>query len=212
MLVFLRQALLYAAVLILPATLSLSACAQETTVRADLYDCEGCAGVYERESENLTATTEMASKTEPGERLVIRGQVFKVDRITPAAGVILYFYQTNHEGIYANGSSETQWSRRHGRIRGWLKTDKNGHYEIRTIKPAPYPNAAMPAHIHPTILEPGKPPYWIDDIVFAGEFGVTKAYKARMSLRGGDGIVQLRRSATGDWAGKRDIYLEPHPK
>jgi protocatechuate 3,4-dioxygenase, beta subunit len=68
----------------------------------------------------------------------------------------------------------------------------------------------MPAHVHLFVGEPGRRPYWIDDVVFAGEFGVTPAYRARAENRGGDGIVTLARQ-DGVLLARRDILLEPHP-
>ena len=184
---------------------------QSTAARADLYDCEGCEGALERDAATLTASARMAPAGEPGEPLVVTGTVFKSDGVTPASDVVLYAYQTNAEGLYANGSDESVWSRRHGRLRGWVRTGADGQYRFDTIKPAPYPDATMPAHIHFTVLEPGRPPYWIDDIVFDGEFGVTDAYRSSMTNKGGNGIVPVETSASGSHV-TRDIVLERHPE
>ncbi len=154
----------------------------------------------------------MAAGGEPGERMRIEGVVLGTDARTPATGVIVYAYQTNADGLYANGSPETEWSRRHGRLRGWAKTDSRGRYAFDTIKPAPYPGQTMPAHVHLTIVEPGRRGYYIDDIVFDGEFGVTQSYREKQELRGGSGILTLRRSGDGRWLAIRDIVLERHLK
>jgi protocatechuate 3,4-dioxygenase beta subunit len=37
---------------------------------------------------------------------------------------------------------------RHARLSGYLKTDKEGKFELHTIKPAGYPKSDLPAHIH----------------------------------------------------------------
>lgn len=141
----------------------------------------------------------------------IEGRVMQADGRTPAAGVVIYAHQTNAEGLYANGTDESEWSRRNGRLRGWVKTDAEGRYAFDTIKPAPYPDRTMPAHVHLMIGEPGRRPYYIDDIVFDGEFGVTPAYRKRQQLRGGSGIVSLKRGPDGRWIARRDIVLELHP-
>ena len=65
--------------------------------------------------------------------------------------------------------------------------------------------------MHLTVLEPGKDPYYIDDVVFAGEPGVDAAYRAERLNRGGPGIVQLRRDASGRWLAERNIILERRP-
>lgn len=170
--------------------------------------CEGCEAVWEREPAKLRPVLVLADQDEPGERLVVRGTVFHSDASTPARNVIVYAHHTNAAGRYANGSRESEWSRRHGRLRGWLMTGSDGRYEIQTIKPAPYPERASPAHIHLFILEPGKAdPYWIDDIVFAGEFGVTPEYRMTRANQGGPGIVQLAGRPVDGFEAVRDIVL-----
>ena len=188
------------------------AVAADAPADPQLYVCEGCQGIYERDPAALSNTSVMAAPDEPGEPLRLRGRVTAVDGVTPADGVIIYAYHTNSEGRYADGSPETEWSRRHGRLRGWVKTGSDGRYEFRTIKPAPYPNRTAPAHIHLTVLEPGRRPYWIDSVVFEGEFGVTDRYRSQRANRGGLGIISLERADTGEWLAVRDIVLERHPE
>ena len=178
--------------------------------RANLYQCEGCEGVLERPSATLPPHARMTPDGEPGEPMRIEGVVYQVDGTTPAANVVVYAYQTDSRGLYSRGTPETEWSRRHGLLRGWVKTGADGRYGFDTIKPGPYPNSTMPAHVHLTVLEPGRTAYYIDDIVFDGEFGVTEAYRARMEYRGGNGIVRLARDG-GTLVARRDIVLERHP-
>lgn len=181
------------------------------TARANLYQCEGCEGAAEANPATLTNAARIGPGIDTGEPLAVDGVVYQNDGKTPAAGVVVYAYQTNASGRYANGATTTVWSRRHGRLRGWVKTGADGRYHFDTIKPAPYPNDTIPAHIHLTVLEPGKRPYWIDDIVFDGEFGVTPAYRKAMVNQGGNGIVPVRRDASGKAVVVRDIILERHP-
>lgn len=179
--------------------------------RPDLYNCEGCEAVAEAPRGALPATLRLVSALDPGEPMLLSGRVLMPDGMTPAAGVTIYAHHTNADGLYANGSPETQWSRRHGRLRGWVQTGADGRYAFETIKPAPYPDRSMPAHVHLFIGEPGRRPYYIDDVVFAGEFRVDADYLRRQELRGGSGVVALRRTAGGGWLAHRDIVLEPHP-
>lgn len=179
--------------------------------RRDLYNCEGCEAVAERDPASLTWETRIAPPAEPGEPMRIEGRVFKADGHTPAPDVVIYAHQTNADGLYANGTNESEWSRRNGRLRGWVKTDAEGRYAFVTIKPAPYPDATMPAHVHLMVGEQGHRPYYIDDIVFDGEFGVTPTYRKQQELRGGSGIVRLERGADELWIARRDIVLEVHP-
>lgn len=178
--------------------------------RPDLYACEGCEGALERAPASLAPHAVIAPAGEAGERLRIEGQVLHSDRRTPAEGVVIYAYQTDEEGRYSRGSGSSEASQRHGLLRGWVRTGRDGRYSFDTIKPAPYPGDSIPAHIHLTVLEPGRRPYWIDDIVFDGEFGVTDAYRQARENRGGDGIVRLSRE-DGVLVARRNIILEPHP-
>ena len=180
-------------------------------VRADLYNCEGCEAVAETDPDSTSWLTTLAGPDEPGERMRLIGQVFAADGVTPAPGVIIYAHHTNAEGLYANGTPETIWSRRHGRLRGWVRTNGEGRFAFETIKPAPYPDMTMPAHVHLFVGEPGRRPYYIDDAVFDGEFGVDGTYRRRQELRGCSGIVRLTRAVDGVLEAVRDIRLEPHP-
>ncbi|WP_174475959.1 intradiol ring-cleavage dioxygenase [Myxococcus sp. CA033] len=180
-------------------------------VRAQLYACEGCEAVAERVPERLVPTVRLASAEEPGERMTLTGRVLSAQSREPVAGVVIYAHHTNAAGLYANGTRESEWSRRHGRLRGWARTGGDGVYTFETIKPAPYPNDTLPAHVHLFIGEPGRPAYHVDDVVFDGEFGVTPRYREKQELRGGSGIVKLSRTASGVWLARRDIVLERHP-
>ncbi len=192
--------------------LTVGACrAQGANARQNLYACEGCEAAEERLRSTLTWDVDIAHG-HPGEPLVLDGTVFQADGRTPASGVVIYMHQTNADGLYANGSSETESSRRHGRLRGWAVTDVQGRYRFATIKPAPYPDMTMPAHIHLYISEAGRRPYYVDDVVFDGEYKVDAAYRATQELRGGSGIVRLTRSDDGKTLrATRDITLERHP-
>lgn len=179
--------------------------------RADLYSCEGCEAAFERPFASLTSNVTIAGPREPGERMVLTGQVLTADGARPAANVIVYAHHTNVKGLYGGGFFGPKASDRHGRLRGWAKTDADGTYRFDTIKPAPYPDRSMPAHVHIYIGEAGKRAYYVDDVVFAGEFGVTPKYIADQQLRSGSGIVTLTRMGNGVLLARRDIRLERHP-
>lgn len=176
--------------------------------------CEGCEGLFE----GLPRTLDWQSTIAPhqsvsqqgtsGEALELRGVIYRRDGITPAPGVILYVYHTNAQGYYASKNATAGvWERRHGAWRGWMKTNAKGEYRFRTIKPAPYPNARIPAHIHPTIKEDGINEYYIDDFEFESDPLLTISERANRPKRGGSGIVTLTKGENGVWYGKRDIVL-----
>lgn len=176
--------------------------------RSDLYQCEGCEATTERSADGLGWRAALAPDGEPGERLVLSGRVLLPGGEAPASGVVLYFHQTNARGFYPAPAGATGWARRHGDLRGWLVTDAAGRYEIDTVRPAPYPGLDTPAHIHVFVKEPGRRPYYIDDVTFEGDPFLTSAYRQREEGRGGSGIVQLTRGSDGAWRGRRDVTLE----
>lgn len=178
--------------------------------RADLYDCEDCQVAAETDADGLSWRMALAGPDEPGEPMIARGVVYAADGVTPAPDVVIYVHQTNAEGRYADGD-DTLGGRRHGRLRGWVKTGADGAYEVATIKPGPYPGRDVPAHVHLYIWEPGRTPYWIDDVVFAGEFDPNNPYMRGQTGRGGLGVTALRQE--GDvLVAERNIVLEPHPE
>ncbi len=204
-----RNAMLGASLVVLGACASKAS--SETSPRADLYNCDGCEESFIDAPANLDWQSRIVSEGEPGERLVAEGRVFQPDGVTPAAGVVIFAHQTNAAGLYETDEPSATPAERERMIRGWIKTDALGRYRFETVKPGPYPTLTMPAHIHFYIAEPGRRTYYIDDIVFAGEFGVDADYRAAQELRGGSGITALAASDDGTLLGHRDIVLERHP-
>ncbi|MGD8867838.1 MAG: hypothetical protein PVI01_09410 [Gemmatimonadales bacterium] len=197
----------------LPKRLLICALLVPTTLaaqsRPDLYRCEGCEAIYEHSFDDLAWSTVIPPADEPGDRLVLSGRVYQADGVTPAPGVIVYVHHTNAEGIYPTRGDESGWGRRHGYLRGWVKSNERGEYRFETIRPAPYPGRDDPAHIHMTIKEPDRQEYWIDQVVFSDDPRVTDEYRAGRENRGGSGIVTPTRDASGTWIVRRDIVLEP---
>ncbi|MBL7748800.1 MAG: hypothetical protein JNM19_15290, partial [Chitinophagaceae bacterium] len=124
--------------------------------------CEGCEAIYESPVPfgQLNETDTLPGFEEAGPKLRISGTIFKADGKTPAPGVVLYIYHTNQQGNYVSKSGEG-WEKRHGYIRGWVKTNEKGEYSFYTLRPASYPNSKAAQHIHPVIKEPGISDYYI---------------------------------------------------
>jgi protocatechuate 3,4-dioxygenase beta subunit len=168
--------------------------------------CEGCEAVFEYGDRALTSDTILPDFNNPGSKLKLTGTIYEKDGRTPAVNVILYIYHTNQEGIYETRGDETGWARRHGYIRGWIKTDSDGKYTFYTLKPASYPGRSLPAHIHGTILEPNGYYYWIDSWHFKGDPLLKLEEESENSAYGGSGIVELKKE--GDLlVAHRDIIL-----
>ena len=169
--------------------------------------CDGCDIIYANMPQQLSWQTTIASAAEPGERMEISGIIYQADGRTPAPNVILYVYHTDAKGLYSPAPNEAGAARRHGHLRGWMKTNQRGEYKFTSIRPAPYPNSRGPAHIHPIVKEPDKNEYWIDEYLFDDDPAVTREPRPRVENRGGSGIIHLTRNSDGTWIGRRDIVL-----
>src|SRR5258708_39272775 len=76
-------------------------CAQSKKDRPVGGPCDACNEMFEGMPQNLSWETTLASADEPGERMLIRGTIFKSDGKTPAPNVILYVYHTDSKGLYS---------------------------------------------------------------------------------------------------------------
>lgn len=170
--------------------------------------CEGCEAVFEGLPTNLTAHSRIALADEPGQAMRIVGTVFGQDG-HPAPGVIVYAYHTDSLGIYPRAQrSQGQAGDRHGRLRGWAKTDGEGHYRFDTIRPAGYPDTDLPAHVHMHVIEVGCCTYYIDDILFEDDPRLTVEKRAQLITgRAGSGLVMPEADGDGTWNVIRDIFL-----
>lgn len=186
----------------------ISGCSQSAPSGDRIVDreCEDCELMYEGMPKQLSADTKLSPVDEPGEPMVISGTIFKKDGTTPAPGVILYVYHTDNKGNYSAAPNQKD-GKRHGHLRGWIKTNADGKYTITTIRPASYPNSKAPQHIHPIIKEPGVSHYWISEYLFDDDPNLTAEVRSKETQRGGDGIIRLTKDANGVWTGKRDIIL-----
>jgi protocatechuate 3,4-dioxygenase beta subunit len=168
--------------------------------------CEGCEAIFEFGERVLSDRDTLPAFMGSDEKLILTGTVYQQDGRTPAAGVIVYAYHTDTTGRYPKQGNEIGWGKRHGTLRGWARTGKDGRYTFHTTKPAAYPDGGEPAHIHITVKEPGLTAYFIDDVLFANDTLLTEAVRARQPERGASGIVSLRDEA-GVLIAERDIVL-----
>ena len=97
--------------------------------------------------------------------------------------------------MYPTNNTSKGWERRHGYLRGWIKTDSNGSYAFYTSRPASYPNTTIAQHIHITVKEPDKNEYYIADIYFKDDPNLTDNIRNRPQHRGGSGIVSLQNNS-----------------
>lgn len=158
-------------------------------------ECEEgyCELMYNGMPKEINAVDTSAGWYEKGQKLIVTGTVYQLDGKTPAPNVIIYYHHTDNDGYYSPRNDKAENQTRHGHIRGWIKTDNEGKYTIYTIRPAPYPNASEPAHIHWLIKEPDvKNEYWTDDLMFDDD-KLLLPYKKRRKPGnwGGTGIVRV---------------------
>ncbi|MGB5464094.1 MAG: intradiol ring-cleavage dioxygenase [Aureibaculum sp.] len=188
----------------------ISACAKsqdkEKNVRHIGGPCEGCEAIYEYGNNTLHPVDTLPDFEKGKEKIKITGIIYKKDGKTPAKDVILYAYQTNEKGIYPKIKTSLGWEKRHGYIRGWIKTDASGKYTFYTFRPGSYPNSSIAQHIHFTIKEPDKNEYYIDDILFDDDPFLAEAMRKKSHPRCGNGIVTLIKKDSILEA-KRDIIL-----
>jgi protocatechuate 3,4-dioxygenase beta subunit len=139
----------------------------------------------------LTSRARLAPAGEPGIPLVIRGRLFQPDGRTPARGIRVFAYHTDSTGLYAERSKGPHvW-----RLRGWVETDAGGGFHFDTIRPAPYPGRATPAHVHVSIEGPGVPRRFTADVLFADDDLVgadEREASARQGMFGAVRAVEVR--------------------
>lgn len=141
---------------------------------------------------NIRSVDTSAGWAQKGQKLLVTGTIYKLDGKTPAPGVILYYYHTDINGLYAGKQGLDPRVARHGYIRGWVRSGANGRYAIYTVRPAPYPRRNFEAHIHPAIKEPNiDKEYYIDEFVFDDDSLLTGEKRRKLPNRGGSGILRL---------------------
>lgn len=170
--------------------------------------CEGCEAVYESPIpfNKLSHIDTLPDFFDKGPKLVVSGVIYKADGVTPAPNVVLYVYHTDQKGLYSGGENEKGWGKRHGSIRGWMRTNEKGEYKFYTLIPASYPNSRIPKHIHPTIKEEGFTEYYIDEFTFDNDPFLLTAERKKMENRGGNGVL-VTEEKNGIFYAERNIYL-----
>lgn len=165
--------------------------------------CDGCEMMYQGLPKNLNATDSSAGWQEAGQKLVIEGTVYQPDGKTKAPSIVIYYWQTDNNGLYSKTKAENTI---HGHLRGWLQSDANGNYKIYTVRPVSYPKSTIPAHVHFSIKEPNLNEYYIDDLLFEDDPFLTAVERQKLEQRGGNGIAQIQTLNNVQYV-RRDIVL-----
>ena len=147
----------------------------------------------------------IVADNEPGEPLIVSGTIYSPDGKQPLEGITLFVYQTDATGVYTTSGGDNRATR----IHGVMRTNAQGKYEYRTIKPGSYPNSRNPAHIHAYVSGPGYPEYWIDEYHFSDDQFISEEDKRRASSQGTfSPILSPTRGADGVLRAVRDIRIE----
>ncbi|WP_159452138.1 dioxygenase family protein [Hymenobacter roseosalivarius] len=154
--------------------------------------CEGCEALYEYGTKQLAPTDTLPGYHASEPKLLLTGVVRARDGHTPVENVIIYIYHTSRRGLYEARADATGWAKRHGHVRGWVTTGKDGRFTFYTFRPGPYPDRLDPEHIHVTLKEPGKNACYLDSYVFDDDPRLTTAERKKVENRGGSGITHPR--------------------
>lgn len=96
------------------------------------------------------STAIICDAEEPGLRVLIVGTA--VDEAgRPVPEITVDAYNADASGLYNRPSDGT----RVPRIRGSVRTDSAGRFQILTVMPGPYPSGDEPAHVHFGAVGPG---------------------------------------------------------
>ena len=186
-------------ILLIAVAISITSCSQNNNTGSPKTKnnvhvggrCEGCEAIYESPVpfDQLDNVDTLPDFNDPGPKIEISGIIYERDGKTPASDVVLYVYHTDQTGVYPNQGNEKGWAKRHGYIRGWVKTGVNGFYKFYTLLPASYPNSRNPKHIHPVVKEKDKNEYWINEYLFDGD-QYLQYEKSDRPPRGGKGVIK----------------------
>jgi protocatechuate 3,4-dioxygenase beta subunit len=152
--------------------------------------------------------TSIAAPDEPGERLIVRGRVLGPDCQTPLAGALLDVWQADASGHYHDRTEQY-------RLRGQIRTDDSGRYELFSIRPGPYRvgDRWRPAHIHFTVSRPPHRPL-TTQLYFKGDpyLAPNDACGPACGSDDPDRIIQVTKEEKmgGEfWVGTFEIVLGP---
>jgi protocatechuate 3,4-dioxygenase beta subunit len=136
---------------------------------------------------------------EPGEKLVVTGTI-RGARGRPLAGALIYAYQTSAKGWYSDRAAHVRANAgdvNHARLFAYLRTDDQGRYELRTIRPAGYPRSTLPQHIHFHVAPAGSDrDVLVSEICFEDDPRMTPAVRAE-TLRNGFLICPVKYEPDG---------------
>jgi protocatechuate 3,4-dioxygenase beta subunit len=147
----------------------------------------------------LSSRATIVTPAEPGTPMVVAGRVLEGNG-QPVRGALIYVYQTSAKGWYSDRGAHfdaQEGDRKHARLFGYMRADAEGRYELHTIRPAGYPDADLPAHIHVEIEPPASPSgVLVTEIQFDDDPRLTPEWRRR-SRQEGFQIAKVHEDAGG---------------
>jgi protocatechuate 3,4-dioxygenase beta subunit len=204
--------------LILSTNIFLASCGfindKETTSKA-IDDCDdpdadiNCCFVSM--PSHISKVMTIASDNEEGARIIIKGKMLNADSNEPYRNAVVYAYHTDNNGYYSKSGNETGVQKWHGHLHGWCRTDSAGEFEIHTIKPSPYPDNTIPAHIHSAVKLTNNTAFYINDFVFSDDRLVGESYLKSLRNKNNppeldNGVITLKKE-NGTLTAERKILI-----
>ncbi|MEP6951389.1 MAG: hypothetical protein ABI863_19020 [Ginsengibacter sp.] len=91
----------------------------------------------------------IVSADERGIRIIVKVLISDAAG-NPQSNALVYVYHTSNMGWYSDTAAHIRMNegdRKHARLFGYVRTNKDGRFELATIKPHGYPQSTLPAHI-----------------------------------------------------------------
>ncbi|MBT8184120.1 MAG: hypothetical protein KJN76_04725 [Eudoraea sp.] len=179
---------LKSALLILPIFISCS-----TKGQVDQRWLESWNEANKTKPSKISSVSRIALENEPGTPLIIKGIILNPDD-TPAKGVIVHAYHRDVQGydFGEKDSAYTTW-----RLQGWAKTDENGTFEFRTIRPAPDHLEREGPHIHFTTVSNKFGRQWAPKIFLSDDPLLTESQRQKSKKAGNNGWISEVREING---------------
>ena len=153
---------------------------------------------------HLAPSRIVITQPQKGEQpLLVEGQVLQADGKTPAADVVVYVFHTDARGVYNATRGAPP------RLRGWVRTDAQGRYAYRTIRPAPHPGGRDAARVHTQLWSYEVSAQWGTSLLFADDSRLPVTDRLRSAALGRFGYVcSPRRDAQGVQRCRHDLRVK----
>lgn len=143
-----------------------------------------------------------------GEPLYLQGQLLDEHK-RPVAGAQVHIFHTDQHGFYSPlDSIQGSMLEQDPRLDGYLKTDANGHFSIRTIRPGNYPRKyegrLLPQHVH-VLVHAKNYEVRSAQVVFYDDPAMNEHW-LQWAKDGEHPLVRLQKSSAG-WNGKFELGL-----